>query len=143
MDDRNRICELTKGTPMALTSITTVDIPNATQTITFSNPGQLEQITFSSDLITFSAISTFNLSKSDMILYGQYIRTFNNLLLVNFPSVSSSVNLPWPLSQFHITTSMPSVKHIIYTQSSQGTQVTQINYVPTALAGSFATRAFR
>lgn len=37
---------------MALTAVTVFDIIGATQTITFNNPSQVDQITFSSNSIT-------------------------------------------------------------------------------------------
>lgn len=125
---------------MGLTATILTDIAGSTQTLTFSNPAMVDQIVFSNNHITLKAIASFNLSKVDMAIYLQYITQFNNLLFLNFPSFSSSLNLTWPISHFGINTSMSGVEHIIYTQSSQGTQVVQINYVPTALAGSFAAR---
>jgi hypothetical protein len=125
---------------MGLTSTTTFDLVGLTQTLTFFNPSQVDQITFSSNQITFGAISSFNLVKSDVILYCKYLNTFNNLLIQNFPSVSTSVNNAWPLSEFDITESSSGVTHLIYTQTSQGTAVQTINYVPIATSASFAAR---
>jgi hypothetical protein len=126
---------------MALTQQTTTDLVGKTQTITFNNPSQVDQITYSNNQITFQAISTFNLTKSDLLLYIQYLQTFNTLLIANFPIVNSSIGQAWPLSQFDITESSSGVTHIIYTQTSTGNTVMGINYVPQATSGAFTARA--
>jgi hypothetical protein len=126
---------------MALTSTTVVDLIGGTQTITFSDPDQVDQITFSNNQITFQSSSTYNLSKTDLLLYFQYLLVFNTLLQRNFPSFNASVNQPWPLCSFSISETNVGVKKIIYDQTSTGTTVLHINYVPIAQAASFATRS--
>lgn len=125
---------------MPLTSTTTFDIVGQTQTLTFNNPSQVDQVTFSSNSITFAAESSFNLSKSDTLLYFQYLNSFNNLLLLNFPSISSSIGQIWPLSVFEISITNVGVKKIIYTQTSNGTTVLNITYPPIAQASAFVAR---
>jgi len=125
---------------MALTSTTTFDITGATQTLTYFNPAQVDQIIFSSNQITFASISSFNLAKSDLLLYCQFLNIFNNLLFANFPSVSASVNSPWPVCQFDFSETNVGVKKLIYTQISQGTAVQTINYLPIATAAAFTAR---
>jgi hypothetical protein len=126
---------------MALTSTTVFDVGGATQSITFSNPSQVDQISFSNNQVTFEAESSYNLVKSDLLLYGQYLQAFNTLLYVNFPSVGPSYNLAWPLCQFDITETNVGVQHINYTETSLGNTVLGINYVPLAGAAGFTARA--
>lgn len=126
---------------MALTNQTTFNVTGGTQSAVFSDPGQIDQISFANNQITYSAISSYNLSKSDLLLYLQYLNTFNNLLLVNFPSVSTVLNSIWPLCSFDITESSAGVTHLYYTQTSQGVQAQEINYVPVAGSASIAARA--
>jgi hypothetical protein len=126
---------------MALVQQTTLDIVGETQTIVFNNPGIIDQIQYTSNQIIFATSSTYNLGKSDLLLYGQFINTFNNSLLLNFPIVTTSIGAIWPLSGFHFTETNQGTKSLVYTQTSSGTQVININYVPIAGAGSFATRA--
>lgn len=125
---------------MALTSVTVLDILGQTSSITFNNPGQVDQISFSSNQITYSSCSQYNLGKSDCALYFQFLNTWYNLLLVNFPTLGSQLQAAWPLSVFDITTSFAGVKHIIYNQTSAGTQVININYVPISVAAGIAAR---
>lgn len=125
---------------MALTQQTTVDIVGQTQTIVFNNPSAVDQIQYSSNQIIFAASTTYNLVKSDLLLYGQFINTFNNSLILNFPQVNSSIGGVWPLSNFDFTESNVGTKRLIYNQSSNGTTVININYLPIATSGVFATR---
>ena len=127
---------------MALTSVASFDVVNQTQTITFfESSTQVDEITYSAGSITFANISGFNLSKSDCLLYFQYLNAYFNSLLINFPSISLSQNGKWPLSQFDITQSSQGVTHIIYTQTSQGNVVYTTNYVPVALSASYIARS--
>lgn len=126
---------------MALTNSTTFDVAAQTQSMTFDNPGMVDQISYASGVITYSAISSYNLSKSDLLLYLKYINTFNNLLIVNFPTISTTLNSIWPLCSFNITENSLGVTHLTYTQTSTGTQVQSINYVPSAVAASISARS--
>lgn len=125
---------------MAITSTTLVDIVGQTQTLTYFDPGQVDQITFSSNQITFGAISTFNLTKPDLLLYCQFLNIFSNLLIFNFSSVSNSVASPFPLCNFQISETFAGVHHITYNQTSAGTTVQNINYVKEASAAGFTAR---
>lgn len=115
---------------MAVTSTTTFDVIGNTSTITFYNPSQIDQITYSGGQITFQACAAYTLSKIDYALFFQYLNAYYNQLFVNFPLISASVNTAWPLTVFDITFSNAGVKKISYTQSSVGTQVIQVNYLP-------------
>lgn len=126
---------------MALTSTTTFDVINVTSTITFNNPSQVDQITFSGNQITFQTCSSYTLVKSDFLLYFKYLNSFNNQLFINFPSISQSINSAFPLSVFDITIYSAGVTHIIYNQTSLGTTVTNINYVPIAGAAAIVARS--
>jgi hypothetical protein len=125
---------------MALTAVTVFDIAGGTQTITFNNPSQVDQITFSSNSITFQASTTFSLVKSDYLLYFKFLDVFNNLLFTNFPSITSSVNSPWPKCSFSIVEAQVILR-LIYDQTSLGIDFFNINYLPLATEATFATRA--
>ena len=125
---------------MALTSTTITDIVGQTQTIVFNNPSQVDSIQFASNQITFAASTTYNLTKSDLILWCQFLSTFNNLLLINFPTISSIIGQAFPLCVYDYTYSNIGVKRLIYNQISIGTTVININYLPIATSAAFATR---
>lgn len=125
---------------MALTSTTTLDIIGQTAALTFSNPEQVDQISFANNQITFSSISQFNLAKVDMLLYFQFMNVFNNLLILNFPTLAQSIGLIFPLSSFDLSTTNIGVKKIIYTQSSAGTNVFVSTYLPIASSAAIAAR---
>lgn len=126
---------------MALTSTTTVDLAGQTQVLSFYESSSLvDQISYGSNQITYAAISTFNLSKADCLLYYSYVNAFNNSLIVNFPITANSINAALPLSQFDITLSSSGAEHIVYTQLSGSSVVYTTNYVPLAQAASFAAR---
>ena len=125
---------------MALTSTTTFDLVGQVQTLTMLDPSQVDQITFSSNTITFASSLTFNLSKKDMILYFKYLNAFNNILLINFPKISSSIGLAFPLSVFNLKETNVGGIDIVYNQTSNGTQAININYVPLTSTATFITR---
>ena len=127
---------------MTLTSQTTIDLIGQTSTLSFYQGASLiDQVTYSSNSITYQAISTYNLSKSDMLLHYAFLNTWLSSLYSNFPIVSQSINLIFPLCQFDITISSSGVTHLYYTQTSQGNPLLLINYVPIATSGSWSTRA--
>jgi hypothetical protein len=126
---------------MALTSQTTLDLVGQSSVLSFYQGVSLvDQITYSSNQITYASISSYNLSKSDMALYYNFLNTWLSSLYANFPIVAASAKLIWPLCQFDITESFAGVTHIIYNQTSTGTQVININYVPVAVPGAIAAR---
>jgi hypothetical protein len=127
---------------MALTQTTTVDLVGSTQTISFFTGVTLvDQITFSSNALTFQAISSYSLSKSDFALYFQYLNAFFFLIQTNFPSTAAQFRNILPLSNFQISETFAGVKHITYNQTSQGTTVMNINYVPSVVSAAFTARA--
>jgi hypothetical protein len=85
---------------MALKSQTLLDIPNATQSIIFQNPGTVDEIDFSNNQITLKAISQYTLSKEDFLIYFNYLDIFNTALLLNFPVLNAYFNTPLPLCEF-------------------------------------------
>src|ERR1700677_703992 len=125
---------------MALTSTTTFDVIGNTSTITFFNPGQVDQITYSGGAITFQTAGSFTLAKTDFLLYFQYLSAYYNQLFINFPQIAASVNTIWPLSVFDISFTNIGIKKLAYTQSSIGTQVMQINYLPSIVQAGFVAR---
>ena len=125
---------------MGLTATTTFDLVDQTQTITFNNPTMIDQITFSNNQFTFETTSGFNLSKSDSLLYNQYLQVFFNLLNTNFPALVNLYKNALPLCQFDITESNVGIFKIIYTQNSQSNNVYTINYLPLEFQAGFAAR---
>lgn len=126
---------------MALTSTTSLDVVSQISTISFyQGVSIVDQITFSSNTVTYQSISSYNLSKSDMDLYIKFLNVYLLLIYTNFPAAGQSINLAWPLCKFDITLSSSGVEHITYTQASQGNTFLTINYVPIASAASFSAR---
>lgn len=125
---------------MALEQILTTNSVATTASLTFNNPSQVDQVDFGSNTITFAECSAFNLVKSDVLLYIQYMNYFNNNLLVNFPSVQASINTAFPISNFQLSITSQGVTHIDYNQSNNGISLLAINYVPTAGAAGFSAR---
>jgi hypothetical protein len=125
---------------MALTSVTTIDIIGGTQTIVFNNPGQIDQIQYSGSGITFSATAGYNLAKSDLLLFGQFITVFYNLLQVNFPSIINNLT-SLPNNNFSISQTFAGVTHINFAETSLGNSVFAINYLPSVVSGAIASRS--
>jgi hypothetical protein len=127
---------------MALTATTTLDIVNQMSTLTYyESSSQIDQISFSNDVITLGSISSFNLSKADTILYYSLFQTWYTALLLAFPLIYKSNNTLWPLCNFQISKTTAGVTHINYAQSSQGSSVYGINYVPIAGSSGFSARS--
>lgn len=128
---------------MALTSSTTFDIADQTQSITFyESSTQVDQISYSASQITYSAISLYSLSKADFAMYILYLRLFYNLLNLNFPSIVSYLYTAWPNpgTSFSISQTTPPLR-IVYNQVSVGTTVQNISYLPVASVATFTARA--
>ena len=127
---------------MALTSTIALDLVNQTQTLTyFEGASQIDQITFSSNSVTFGNTSGFNLSKSDLILYNNLFQIWFTALVLNFPTISITSLVKLQLSNFQISITSLGITHINYIQSSLGSVVNTINYVPVAIAASFSARS--
>jgi hypothetical protein len=127
---------------MALTSTIVLDLVGATQTLNYLEGATLvDQITYSSNTITFSTITAFNLVKSDIILYNAFFQTYFTALQLNFPIVNKSNNGIWPNCNFQNSITFAGVTHINYVQTSNSSNVVTINYVPTAGAGGFSARS--
>jgi hypothetical protein len=127
---------------MALTSLITLDLVGQTQILNYYQGASLvDTISYGSNQITWSATAGFNLSKSDTLLYNSLFQLYFTALVLNFPIVSKSNNALWPLCQFDITETFAGVTHINYTQTSQGSAVLGINYVPFVTSAAFAARS--
>jgi len=127
---------------MALTSTILLDLPNQTQTLTFfQGTNQIDQIIYSNNSITLGTISSFNLNKSDCLLYNSLFQTWITALELNFPAVFKSTNLQWPQSHFAINRSSSSPINIIYTQTSKGNSVYLTNYAHTGSTASYSARS--
>ena len=127
---------------MALTSTILLDLIGQTQTLTyFQGASQVDQITFSSNSVTFASSAAFNLSKSDCSLYQSLLQTYITALILNFPNSYKSVSSAWPLCNFQTSITSQGVTHINYVQTSLGNSVYSINYVPIAASAGFAIRS--
>lgn len=116
---------------MALTSTTLFDVVGATQSITFDNPSQIDQIIYSSGAITLPICSSYSLSKADFALLYQYTSAFYNLLFVNFNTVSIAIPKAWPTpgTEFILNT-LATPERIIYTYNSVGSLALKMVYLP-------------
>lgn len=129
---------------MALTQVTTVDIIGGTISIQFYQGATLEdQITFSTsgNTFTFLATSGFTLNKIDCILYFQYLNSFYNQLLINFPNTLANVLTSWPISLFEISVTNLGVLKFNYMQTSLGNTVYTVNYLPLIMSAGFSSRS--
>ena len=126
---------------MVLTSTNTVDVVGGTQQITFfSGVTQVDQVTYSSNTITFASAIGYTLSKSDYLLYFQYLNSYFTLLAVNFPIINSSSSGIWPLCTFSFVESNVGVKKLAYLQDTGSTMVLGINYLPLTTSAAFLAR---
>lgn len=125
---------------MALTSVTALDVVGKTASLTYNNPGAVDLISFANNQITFGSISQYSLAKSDALLYFQFMNTFNNLLLINFPTLSQFIGQIFPLCQIDLSITNVGIKKIIYTQTSAGTNVLVSTYLPIAGSASISAR---
>lgn len=123
---------------MALKAVTTLDIPGLTQIIVYNNPTLVDEIDFGSNQITLKAISSFSLSKSDFLLYFQYLDIYNNALLFNFPSINASINVAIAQSEFDFKV---GTTRIDYTQTHVATTALGLTYLFSNTTMTFAARA--
>jgi hypothetical protein len=127
---------------MALQSTVLIDIPDGLQSITYTLSGtQVDLISYSSNTITLSTISAFNLVKSDLLIYISSLTTFLNLLITNFPIIQNSRAISLPLSTFDISLISRGVEHIVYSQTSMNNSIYNINYVPSVHSAAFERRS--
>jgi hypothetical protein len=127
---------------MSLQATVLLDIGNNSQTLTYSlNGSQIDHMIFANNQITLESSSSFNLSKSDLLIYISSLNAFNNDLILNFPSILNYRNATLPLSTFQLSLTNLGVEHINYIQTSQGNSVYNINYVPLAQAAAFSSRS--
>jgi hypothetical protein len=112
---------------MAVISTITQNIPAATQQIIFYNPSEFDNITYSSNSITYATEASITLSQSDLALWFVNKLIFYNTLLFNFPTINASFNAPLPICKFEIVAN-PTVAHIIeYIQTSGLTSLSVYN----------------
>lgn len=123
---------------MALTALTTLNIPGLTQTIVFNNPSAVDEIDFGSNQIVMKAISSFNLSKSDFLLYFQYLDIYNNALLFNFPSINASINIAIPVSEYDFKVGST---RITYMQTKAASTALDLTYLFSNSTMTFGARA--
>lgn len=123
---------------MALTAITTLDIPSSTQNIVFNNPTQVDEIDFGSNQLTLKAISTYNLSKADFLLYVNYLTIYTSALFLNFPSIAAnqSISLPQCECDFKV-----GATRITYDQHSGANDVLNLTYILSTQTMTFGARA--
>lgn len=122
---------------MPLTAITTLDIPGTNQIITFNNPSEVDKITFASNVLTFASHASFDLSKSDFLLYFSYLNIYNTALLLNFPPINSSLGISLPLCEFNFKV---GPTRITYLQKTNATEVISLTYFIGTQIMNFAAR---
>jgi len=126
---------------MALTSTTLADLSDQTQTLTFyEGATKIDQIVYNNNLITYSAISAYDLSSRDAILYFKYLNAFNILLYQNFPVLNLSANYKLPLSSFTLNLADLPGLNIIFKQSSHGVSIYNTHYTPANFTASYESR---
>lgn len=123
---------------MALTAVTTLNIPGVTQTIVFNNPATLDEIDFAGTQITLKAISTYNLSRSDFLLYFNYLDIYNTALFLNFPFINANINISLLQSEFDIKM---GATRLTYDQHSGATDALSLSYQLSNQTMTFAARA--
>lgn len=123
---------------MALTAITTLDVPGVTQIIKFNDPTQVDEIDFGSNVLTFKAISSYNLSKSDFLLWFNYLDVFNTALILNFPTIVTNINATLPTCQYDFKV---GATRITYDQISGSNDVLNLTYLFSNSTMTFAARA--
>lgn len=127
---------------MALTSTTIFDISAQSQTLNFTNPNQIDQISYSGNQIIFSSSKTYTLLKSDVILWFKYLNAFNSLLLSNFPSIYANAGQAIPVCSFSMSSSQSnSEKKLVFDQQWSGIEVLNINYSSLSASAIYSTRA--
>lgn len=123
---------------MALSANTVLNIPGNTQTITFNNPGAVDEIDFGSNVITLKAISQYNLTKSDFELYVGYLIIYYNALLTNFPNINSSFSVAMPASEYDFKI---GATRITYDQHTGATDAYNFTYLFSNSTVTIAARA--
>lgn len=123
---------------MALSANTILNIPGNTQTITFNNPGAIDEYDFGSNTITLKAISSYTLSKTDFELYVGYLIIYYNALLTNFPNINSSFSIAIPASEFDFKVGST---RITYDQHSGAADAYNFTYLFSNTTVTVAARA--
>lgn len=123
---------------MALTAITVLNIPGTTQTIVFNNPTLVDEIDFGSNQITFKAISSYNLSRSDFLLWYNYLSIYSTALLLNFPSLNTTVFQSIPQSEYDLKM---GATRLTFDYHSGATDVLNLTYILSNTTMTFGARA--
>lgn len=121
-----------------LQQISTLTSSTQSDTLAFLNPDQIDQLTYSSESITFEKCDEYKLTKEDLILYCEYIISWNVVLLDTFLNLVPAVNTAVPVSSFKIE--VTSDQQITYTQTANGQAVICITYYPSELKAVVSSR---
>jgi hypothetical protein len=127
---------------MALTANTILNLPSGTQQIIFSNPSEVDNITYSSSGITYALESSFILSQADMALYMTYLTVFYNALLLNFPSINASFNKEVSVFLIEIQ-ALNGPNLLVFTQTSTASPITHVYTITFDRGAKTATFAAR
>jgi len=128
---------------MSLTAVITQNISAQTQNIIFSTSGQVEEITYSNNQITYAAESSFVLSQSDFSLFAAYKLQFYNALLSNYPNINTYFNIEIPVCLIEIQ-SLSGPNIIQFHQTSTASPVSliyNISFDRGALTATFAAQS--
>lgn len=129
---------------MATTSVVTQNLPSDTQQVIFYDTGEFDNITYSSNQITYAAESSITMSQSDFALWYKYFLQYYNLLLTNFPVINSAYNTSVPICKFEIlslSTQSPNLIEYIQTSTITSQSVYSITYSTTGNTATFAARS--
>lgn len=125
---------------MALVQVVTIETLAGTASLTLGNPAQVDRLDFASNQIVFASSSSFSLSKSDTLLYIKYLTLFNNILLLNFPTIGQFVNLPLPACSFDVSITTGPNRKTDYAQKSGNSTVLNIDYNTNTGLSTFSSR---
>ena len=126
-----------------LTTSTSVNHAPSSQVITFYlSDSQVDQVTFSGNQFTFSAIDSFTLSKEDTMLYLNALEVFQKTVTINFGQTSGLYNQPLPPCEYDIDiVNSDGDMQLTYTQTSGGTSIYTISYDQKTETATFSSRS--
>ena len=126
-----------------LTTSTSVNHAPSSQVITFYlSDSQVDQVTFSGNQFTFSAIDSFTLSKEDTMIYLNYLQVFQKTVTINFSESNGLYNQPLPACEYDIDiVNSDGDMQLTYIQTSGGTSIYNISYDQNSQTATFSSRS--
>ena len=126
---------------MAISSTIIQNLPAKTAQIIFTNTAEFENITYSSDGITYAAEASAVISTGDFSIFFANKLSFYNALISQFP-LSPYFQYKIPVSKFEIySSSGPNILQYLQTSTASPiTNVYNITFDRVALTATFAAR---